>query len=105
MASIDPNTFVAKEKNLEERRGGEGRVTIKKNSVSECPKLSNGIELPDIGLGLYLLEKGRETQDAVMLVLRQGHRLLTGYRFMTTREGWKFDDDSTQNRRRLGTHA
>ena len=44
-------------------------------------KLSNGMEMPEIGLGLYLLEKGKETQDAVTLALKQGYRLFDGASF------------------------
>ena len=37
-------------------------------------KLNNGVELPQVGLGVWQAERGRETQDAIRWALAHGYR-------------------------------
>jgi diketogulonate reductase-like aldo/keto reductase len=37
-------------------------------------KLANGVAMPRIGLGVYLVPRGRETREAVASALRLGYR-------------------------------
>lgn len=39
-------------------------------------KLNNGIEMPIFGLGVYQARRGRKTQEAVLVALKAGYRLI-----------------------------
>ena len=50
-------------------------------------KLSNGVTMPGIGFGVYQIEPGKETQNAVRVALD------TGYRMIDTAQGY-FNEES-----------
>ena len=50
-------------------------------------KLSNGVTMPGIGFGVYQIEPGRETENAVRVALD------TGYRMIDTAQGY-FNEES-----------
>jgi diketogulonate reductase-like aldo/keto reductase len=54
-------------------RGGDARST---DPAAQAPvaKLANGVAMPRIGLGVYLVPSGRQTFDAVASALRLGYR-------------------------------
>jgi len=39
-------------------------------------KLNNGVEMPIFGLGVYQARRGRKTQEAVLVALKAGYRLI-----------------------------
>ncbi len=40
----------------------------------ECKKLSNGVDMPYLGLGVYLSKKGEEVENAITYALKAGYR-------------------------------
>jgi diketogulonate reductase-like aldo/keto reductase len=51
------------------------------NSVELLKKLNNGIEIPTVGLGVYLASKGDESRDAVGSAIKLGYRHIDTARF------------------------
>lgn len=43
-------------------------------SLTDCYMLSNGVQIPCIGLGTWQAKSGKETADAVTHALRLGYR-------------------------------
>ena len=44
------------------------------NSINDCTKLNNGLEMPWLGFGVFLVEPGEETELAVERALEAGYR-------------------------------
>ena len=44
------------------------------NSINDCTKLNNGLEMPWLGFGVFLVEPGDETKLAVERALEAGYR-------------------------------
>ena len=44
------------------------------SSIKDCTKLNNGLEMPWLGFGVFLVEPGEETEVAVKRALDAGYR-------------------------------
>ncbi len=56
-------------------------------SIESCAVLNNGVKMPYLGLGTYLLGTGRITQTAIL------HALLAGYRHIDTAKFYRNEKD------------
>ena len=45
-------------------------------TINSTVKLNNDLEMPRMGLGVYLMDPGEETRQAVMTALEEGYRLI-----------------------------
>ena len=45
-------------------------------TINSTVKLNNDLEMPRLGLGVYLMDPGEETRQAVMTALEEGYRLI-----------------------------
>jgi diketogulonate reductase-like aldo/keto reductase len=56
-------------------------------SIESCATLNNGVKMPYLGFGTYLLGTGRITQSAIL------HALLAGYRHIDTAKFYRNEGD------------
>ena len=46
------------------------------NSLKDCVKLNNGVEMPKLGLGVFKMETGQEVIDAIKYAVDAGYKLI-----------------------------
>ena len=51
-------------------------------------RLNNGVEIPEMGLGVYKMNAGKEMDDAVRYAYEQGYRLLIRLRCIKMKADW-----------------
>lgn len=57
------------------------------NSIFHKAKLNNGVEMPLLGLGVYLINEGKELQNAINWAFKAGYRHIDTARFYENERG------------------